>query len=115
MIKSIQNKKTAIIGAGLIVYVIIVCTGCIADGTTGLAGTYSDVENNKTTLIIYENNTFFNKERAGYLMGEEVAFTVTGTYTRKGDLVVFSGDGVITIAYIHGDDLIVEGSKYCKI
>lgn len=115
MMKYIKNKKSAIIGAGLIVYVIIGCIGCIADGTDNLAGTYSDVENNKTTLIVYDNNTFFNKERVGYLMGKEINFTVTGTYTRKGDLVVFSGDGVITTAYIHGDDLIVEGSRYCKV
>ncbi|KAF5430290.1 hypothetical protein C5S42_00540 [Candidatus Methanomarinus sp.] len=89
--------------------------GCTDNETKDITGTYSDIDNDKTTLIIYDNNTFFNKERAGYLMGREINFTVSGTYRRENDMIIFSGDGVTTTAYIQGEDLIIEGSQYTKI
>ena len=113
--RSMNKKKFVLFNVLIIFSTILMSAGCLDNETKTIAGTYSDVDNNKTTLIIYDNNTFFNKERAGYLLGREINFTVSGTWRQEGDMVVFSGDGVTTTAYVQGENLIVEGSQYSKI
>ncbi len=58
---------------------------------------------------------FFFIERVGYLMEREVNLSVGGTWKRENDMVIFSGDGVTTTAYIQGENLITEDSKYMKV
>ena len=48
-------------------------------------------------------------------MGKEINLSVSGTYIREGDIIIFSGDGVKTIANIKGGCLIIEGNKYCRV
>lgn len=113
--KSMKNKILSGFNILVIVSIFLVVAGCLENEAKDIAGTYSDIDNDKTTLIIYDNNTFFNKEVAGYLLGKEINFTVTGTYRREGDMIVFSGDGVTTTAYIQDENLIIEGSQYTKV
>ena len=49
---------------------------------------------------------FFFIECVGYLMEREVNLSVGGTWKRENDMVIFSGDGVTTTAYIQGENLI---------
>ena len=108
------NTKKILIGINIImlIFMVFVGSGCIEIEEKSLAGSYS--ENDKTFLTIYENGTYFYKERIGYIAGREVNMTVTGTYNQTDDMIIFSGNGVETIGYIQGKNLIIEGSKYIK-
>lgn len=109
------NTKKILIGinTSMIIFMVFVGSGCIEIEEKSLAGSYS--ENDKTFLTIYENGTYFFKERIGYIAGREVNMTVTGTYNQNDDMIIFSGNGVETIGYIVDDHILIEGSKYTRL
>jgi hypothetical protein len=106
--KSIKNQ----ILSGIIITIFICGAGC-ANNLTNINGTFA--KDDATTLEIREDLTFTFTERQGYLMGREINMSVSGTYVRDGDIVIFSGDGVTTTAHIQGDTLIIEGDQYTRI
>lgn len=111
--KSIKNRIFAGFNILIIVSISFFCGGCIGpEDQDDITGTYS--KDNKTTLVLYENETYFFKLRVGYLMGREINQTVQGTYHIEDDRIIFLGDGVTTTAYMQGKNLIIEGSQYTK-
>ena len=112
--KYMKNHIFPGINVIIILTLIIFVAGCTDQEPKpdDFTGTYT--KDDKTTLQIYENGTFFFKLRVGYLMGREINQTVGGTYHIEEDRVVFLGDGVETVGYIQGDSLIIEGSKYTR-
>ena len=112
--KSLKNHFFAGFNVLLILTLIVFGAGCVGlEDQDDMTGTYA--KDDKTTLEVYENGTYFFKLRVGYLMGREINQTVMGTYTIEDDKVIFVGDGVRTIAYIQGENLIIEGNKYTKL
>ena len=111
--KSMKNHVFAGFNVLLILTLIVFGAGCVGpEDPDDITGTY--MKDDKTTLQVFENKTYFFKLRVGYLMGREVNQTVTGTYTIEDDKVIFVGDGVRTTAYIQGENLIIEGNKYTR-
>jgi len=111
--KHVKSKIFSGINLLIIVSISLMGAGCTDNEMKDITGTYS--KDNKTTLEIYDNNSFFFIERQGYLLGREIKLTTRGTYRREDDMIIFSGDGVTTTAYIQGENLIIEGSQYSKI
>jgi len=108
-----KSAKNLLISGINIVVIVNLCmwgAGCIDSDTKGIAGSYSDGVSN--TLDVYDNHTYRCIQVVGYFRDTEVNHTVTGTWTRTDDIVVFTGDCVVTTAYIHGDELIVDGKTY---
>jgi len=115
MMKSIKTSQKSMknqILSGIILFIFIIGAGCADNNLTDITGTYS--KDDKTTLEVNSDETFVFTERQGYLMGREINQTAEGTYVRMDDIVIFTGDGVTTTAYIKGDTLIIEGSVYTQ-
>lgn len=117
MIKIEKNKLKSVknhifFGVNIIIiFNICVCgVGCIDSDTKGIAGSYYD--GSTYTLDVYDNHTYTCTRIVGYFRDTEVTQTVTGTWTRDKDMVVFTGDCVVTTAYIQGDMLVTEERKY---
>lgn len=107
-----MNFKFVAMNVLMIFSVIFMSFGCIDNEPVDITGNYT--KDNKTTLEIYENNTFYFTERQGYLMGKEINLYVDGTWELNSDIIIFIGDGVTTTGLIRNGDIITDENVYRK-